>query len=289
MEIAIAVIIILILGLVTSLIWAGGQKKKVDAAEQSKSQIKDKLEAEKQRSEQLTIELDQTAQSNDNAIQLLYLMTLSLQACGFALRRELDRSKHLDENYHKLVKAYDKLVGNYEDFREDIKSRARRRLVKKGVGIALTFVPGLAMIDILSDLGEILSVVTEADEAFEPLDIDLDDIQESGAYSNEASEVSDSGMPVGGTSFLPLIPKVQTGVEEISLQNVSVESTTQDPSDLDDFVENILTFMEDSVGFLTDDEYLKVIAEMIDNLQKLDYELRYPSDTAQNRRQRRRK
>ena len=37
--------------------------------------------------------------------------------------------------------------------------------LKKVSEIALAFVPGLALIDILSDLGDILSVATEADEA----------------------------------------------------------------------------------------------------------------------------
>ena len=158
--------------------------------------------------------------------------------------------------------------------------------MKKGVGIALAFVPGLALIDILSDLADILSVATEVDEEFGMLNIDSDNIQESGASSNEALEVSDTSMPIEGISFLPLIPKVQTGVEEISRRNVNVESTTQNPSDLDDFIWNILTFMKDLVEeLLTDDKHLeaiveKAIVEMINNLQKLDYNLRYPSSTA---------
>ena len=57
------------------------------------------------------------------------------------------------------------LLVTMKNFSDDVKSKARRRLVKKGVRIVLAFVPGLALIDILGDLGDILDVATEADEA----------------------------------------------------------------------------------------------------------------------------
>ncbi len=237
------------------------------------------------RSTGLETELQQVGQSNNNAIQLLYLTTLSLQACGFALRRELDRSKRLDENYRNLAEAYNGLVDDYGNFRDDVSSRAKRRMVKKGVGFALAFIPGLALIDILSDLGDIISVVSEAEEAVDVLDVDIDSIHESVESSGEEVEVSESGKPIEGVSFLPLIPNAQTGVEETVQENVSIESTTRDPSNLDAFVTDILKFMKDLVNSLTEDEHRAAIAEMINNLQELDYKLRYPCKTDDKRTQ----
>ena len=345
MEFIIAAMVILIVGLVVSLIWGGGLKKELGAANRRSRELADErddanrrstqlegerneviqhsaqLESERndanrrstqlqserddahrrsaqlqsdlntarQQNSELQSERDQIAQSNDNAIRLLYLTTLSLQACGIALRRELDRSKRLGENYRNLANAYNQLVGHYEDFREDIKSKARQRLVRKGIGVALAFIPGLALIDILGDLGEILDVATEADEAVDVLDVNLDDIDKSAASSSEVPEISDTGMPIEGVSFLPLIPRAQNGVEETLQQNISMERTTRDPSDLDAFVVDILQYMKALVNSLTDDEHRRAIAEMINNLQEMDYKLRYPGRTDKNRLQRKRK
>lgn len=359
MEFIIAAMVILIVGLVVSLIWGGGLKKELGAANrrsreladerddanrrstqlegerneviqhsaqleserndanrrstqfqserddahrrsaqlqsdlntvtQRNAQLQNDLNTARQQNSELQSERDQIAQSNDNAIRLLYLTTLSLQACGIALRRELDRSKRLGENYRNLANAYNQLVGHYEDFREDIKSKARQRLVRKGIGVALAFIPGLALIDILGDLGEILDVVNEADAAIEVLDVDVDSIDKSVESSSEAPEISDTGMPIEGVSFLPLIPRAQNGVEETLQQNISMERTTRDPSDLDAFVADILQYMKALVNSLTDDEHRKAIAEMINNLQEMDYKLRYPGRTDKNRLQRKRK
>ena len=255
------------------------------AEEQRSAQLESERNDAKRRSTELETELQQVAQSNNNAIQLLYLTTLSLQACGFALRRELDRSKRLDENYRNLAEAYNGLVDDYGNFRDDVSSRAKRRMVKKGVGFALAFIPGLALIDILSDLGDIISVVSEAEEAVDVLDVDIDSIHESVESSGEEVEVSESGKPIEGISFLPLIPNAQTGVEETVQENVSIESTTRDPSNLDAFVTDILKFMKDLVNSLTEDEHRAAIAEMINNLQELDYKLRYPCKTDDKRTQ----
>ena len=262
-----------------------GLDSQLSAEKQHSADLDSKLKAEEQRSTELETELQQVAQSNNNAIQLLYLTTLSLQACGFALRRELDRSKRLDENYRNLAEAYNGLVDDYGNFRDDVSSRAKRRMVKKGVGFALAFIPGLALIDILSDLGDIISVVSEAEEAVDVLDVDIDSIHESVESSGEEVEVSESGKPIEGVSFLPLIPNAQTGVEETVQENVSIESTTRDPSNLDAFVTDILKFMKDLVNSLTDDEHRAAIAEMINNLQELDYKLRYPCKTDDKRTQ----
>ena len=209
------------------------------------------------------------------------------------LRRELDRTKLLDENYRNLEDAYKDLVDTYNNFSEDVKSKARRRLVRRGFGAVLAFVPGLALIDILGDLGDILDIATDADEEVDELNlVKAENIDASVRASSEALEVSDTGMPIEGVSFLPLIPKAQSGVEESLQQNVSTENTMRTPSDLDAFVADILQFMEDLVNSLKNDkpdEHRKAITEMINNLQKLGYKLHYPSPTTQNRRQRGRK
>ncbi len=262
-------------------------------AKRLSTQLDSKLKAEEQRSTELETELQQVAQSNNNAIQLLYLSTLSLQACGIALRRELDRSKGLDEEYRSLANRYNDLLDNYQDFSEDIKSKARQRLVRRGLGVALAFIPGLALIDILGDLGDILDVATEADEEVDGWDpVGSDDIIRSVEPASVAPEVSETGMPVEGISLLPFVPKAQTGIEDTLPQTVSAESTTQGPSNLDTFVTDMLRYMKDLVNSLKSTgkhQEAAAITKMINNLQKLGYTLRYPGPTHPNRRQRKSK
>ena len=261
-------------------------QSQLNTAEKDITDLQSQLNAEKEHSANLQSQLNQTTQNYNDAIYLLYLSTLSLQACGIALRRELDRSKRLDEEYRGLADRYNDLLANYQDFSEDVKSKARQRLVRRGIGVVLAFVPGLALIDILGDLGDILDVATEADAAVDGLyPVASDDIVKSAASSSETPEVSESGMPIEGVSFLPLIPRAQTGIEGTLQQNVSMERTTREPSDLDAFVADILQYMKALVNSLTDDEHREAIVEMINNLQKLGYKLPYPSPTIQNRRE----
>ena len=265
----------------------------LNVEKQRSAQLESERNDANRRSTELETELQQVAQSNNNAIQLLYLSTLSLQACGIALRRELDRSKGLDEEYRSLANRYNDLLDNYQDFSEDIKSKARQRLVRRGLGVALAFIPGLALIDILGDLGDILDVATEADEEVDGWDpVGSDDIIRSVEPASVAPEVSETGMPVEGISLLPFVPKAQTGIEDTLPQTVSVESTTQGPSNLDTFVTDMLKYMKDLVNSLKSTgkhQEAAAITKMINNLQKLGYTLRYPGPTTQNRRQRKSK
>ena len=238
--------------------------------------------------EQLEDKLNQTAQSYNDAVQILYLSTLSLQACAIVLRNEMNHSQYLEEEFRKLADRYNDLLDNYQDFSEDVKSKARRRLVRKGIGVALAFVPGLPLIDILGDLGEILNVATEADAAVDGWDtVASDDIVKSVKPSSVAPEVSDTGMPVEGISLLPFVPKAQIGIEETLPQSFSAGSTAQDLLNLDTFVTDILEYMKDLVNSLKNTDRhqeAEAITKMINNLRKLGYKLHDSRPTTPNRR-----
>ena len=312
----IGIIICLIIGLAAALIWGVRLKKKHDVVSRHSTQLEDDIEDRKRhdatltterdtakklniqlegerndanrRSERLETERNQIAQNYNDAIQLLYLSTLSLQACGIALRRALNRSKYLDKQYRGLADKYNELLDNYLDFSEKIKSKARQRLVRRGIGVALTFVPGLALIDILGDLGDILDVATEADAVVDGWDpVVSDDVVKSVEPSSVAPKVSDTGMPVEGIGLLPFVPKAQIGIEDTLPQSISAEGTTQSLSNLDTFVTDILKYMKDLVNSLKNTDKhqeAEAITKMINNLQKLGYKLRDPIPTTSNRR-----
>ena len=72
-------------------------------------------------------------------------------------------------------------------------------------------------------------------------------------------------------------------------QNLSIESTTHGPSNLDAFAADILQYMKDLLNSLPPNEQQEAIDNMINNLQEFDYKLIYPSRTDKNSLQRKSK
>ena len=221
-------------------------------------------------------------------MQVLHLAALALQVCGVILQRELIRARRLDENCRKLKKGYEALKDSYEAFHEEVESKTRRRLVRKGVGVALSFIPGLGLIDILSDLGDVLDVATEVGEEISELDMELTHVPEPVEVFGDAGD-SESEIPIGEAAFLPLIPNAQIGVKEVLLENVDPENTTPDPSDLDNFFRDTLQRMEDLIQSWTEDKRREAIVEIITNLREFDYQLRYPISTSKDQHRRKSK
>ncbi len=95
--------------------------------------------------------------SSRKALWLLYLFEVSLQASVSALYSERLRSKGLQDTCRETI-------NRYEEFREEVQGKVKKRLVRKGIGAALSFVPGLALVDILSDLADMDSGVEDAND-----------------------------------------------------------------------------------------------------------------------------
>ena len=102
-------------------------------------------EALVEENENLVENLNRVIESNENALWLFYLSRIVFQVCITVLNEELQRFKHLQENY--------------DDFADRVAAATRQRRVRRGVTALLGFIPGG---NLLGLLGDFLDVVGDA-------------------------------------------------------------------------------------------------------------------------------
>ena len=207
---------------------------------QDRSRLRSDLENASQRNEELgqevttlTGSLVEVSQSNENALWLLYLSEQSLQSCGGALLSEQHRSKHLigihqglEQNYETLHQGYSKTAAAYGAFREKVQRKARQRLVKKGIGVVLSFVPGVGLIEVLSDLGEIASTAADAADTTDEIRDTLNELPDPGELSTDATFEPLSFSTDGEEMPTGLTPEAQDAVNEVLAQSLSEAGET---------------------------------------------------------------
>ena len=197
-------------------------------------------------------------ESRKKALWLLYLFELSLQASISTLYNERVRSEGLQN-------ACQEIINEYRGFREDVQERVKKRLVLKGIGAALSFVPGLALVDVLSDLADIGSDVEDADDkikaaeaAFDKFSTDVgmefadisSDDEISIALTQDEQEVFRDTFKWNINSDLKLLDAstVSSRVKD-AIQNVGDSEliTSGTDEDIKDVIEEILREVESCV------------------------------------------
>ena len=195
-------------------------------------------EAEEQRSDLL--------QCNKKTRWILYLSMASLQGTGVTLLEEQKKMIDLREKHIGVIR-------NYKDLREDVKSKATRRLAKKAGEVILSFVPGLSMIPLLSDMGEILEAVSAADDVVGDLD-EGPDIE--GADTN--------------VTLSTLTPRVRHSITDVLQQNMSMENADAELKS-DAFNTFAVPSVRDTGNFIESElaeEYPESIRVTIDDLEE---------------------
>lgn len=230
-------------------------------AEREKAKILADAESEKQR----------ILENRRNALWLLYLSELSLQASVSALHREQQRSASLKESHQGTLNKYGK-------FAEKVQNSAKRRLVGKGVGAALSLVPGLGLFEVAKDLIEIAS---EAEETSEEIKTVTDAFTElSSDVETEFSNIStDDEVPIA------LTQDKQNVFKEAFEQNVGSDLDTLNASSLESCVKDTVLNMGDSetVQSMTDEEQDDAIEEI---LRKVEDVVKDASRDHQDRKER---
>lgn len=229
--------------------------------QQRRAELEDELAAEQQRNAILTTERDQeretnarltgslveVSQSNENALWLLYLSEQSLQSCGGALLSEQHRYQGLEENYETLHRGYRKTADDYGAFRKEVQSKAKKRLVKKGIGVALSFLPGVGLIDVLSDLGEIAITAGAAAEATDELRDTLNELPDPGELPTEGEFEPLSFSTDGEEIPAGLTPEAQDTVNEVLAQSLSEAGETPSPNAFSAFALGAIQRLESQV------------------------------------------
>ena len=254
---------------------------------QHRAELETELAQEHRRCEHLETNLAQVAQSNQAALWGLYLCEVSLQVCGAALQNESSRSNQLIENYHGLERnyqglreKYEETVQTYGDFRDEVQRKARRRMVRKGIGVALALIPGAGLIDLLSDLGEIASaagdVALDADEITSALGEAQEAVDRSGAEVKtlEASEFLSVSTGPDAMPIVALTPEAESKARVTLEQELEPDTGPLVPTTPPPFVAEIIQRTEELVDSVSEDERRRamVIAKTANNFQQLGIE-----------------
>ena len=193
--------------------------------------------------------------SRKKALWLLYLSEVSLQASVSILHSERVR-------FTRLKTICQENLGEYSEFRDKIQETSKRRLVTKGMGVALGFVPGLGLIQVLSDLIDIGTDVEDASEWIQTTEEVLGKFSGSGGV--EFSDISTDGeIPIA------LTQDKQSVFKEAFEQNIGSYLETLNASNLDSCVNDAIQNMDDSesIKSMTEDERDDAIAEILEKVK----------------------
>lgn len=221
-------------------IWRLSENK----AKREKQNILDAAEREK----------DIILKSRGKVLWLLYLSEISLQASVSALYGEQVRSKG-------LKKDFEETVNKYQEFHTNVQTRAKRRLVNRGIGTALSLVPGLGLLDLLTDLVDINNDVEGATEGIDFAKEALNRF--SSGVETEFSHISnDDEIPI------TLTPDEQRVFKETFEQNIgSVE--TLNASTLNSCVKGTIRDMEssESIQLMAEEEREAAVAKIFEKVE----------------------
>lgn len=199
----------------------------VESLEKTRADLDRDLAQEKQRNETLSRNLVDVSQSNENALWLLYVSEQSLKFCGAELYRERSRATNLEKVYR--------------EFCEEVRSKAKRRAVKKGATAILSIIPGLGVIGVFSDLDEAVSAAAEA-------------AGEIASGISEAIPELPSGIWQEGSAIREGLEQNQVEINQLVF------------SDPENFVTTVLERVNDVVEPIMKDERVKAIKNIVDLL-----------------------
>lgn len=228
--------------------------------QQQRAELEDELASERQRNARLTGSLVEVSQSNANALWLLYLSEQSLQSCGGALLSEQHRYQGLEQDYKTLHQGYSKTADAYRAFRKKVQDQARKRLVKKGFGVVLSFVPGVGLFDVLSDLGEIVRTVADTADTTDEIRDTLNELPDPGELSTEGEFAPLSFSTDGEEIPTGLTPEAQNTVNEVLAQSLSEAGETPSPDAFSAFALGAIQRLESQVDLEQNEGIQKAMA-----------------------------
>ena len=232
-----------------------------------------------------TTQLNEVSVSNENALKLLHLFEVSLQLTAFALYSEMSRAKRLGVENRKFDAAYKNLRGVYEDLhaeykaifddyadlREKIDRKAKGRLVRSGVGVVLSLIPGVGVLQLAADLIELVDFASDLSEntadfctLLSAADLyittsnvweDFDDYKSIKSLQPDISSDQDREK---------VEQESQTLFKEAFMENLAQDDKEPDASDFDHFLMAIIQRMENLVASVTEGARRNVRSGIVD-------------------------
>lgn len=233
-----------------------GLSREIRSLEKAKADLDGDLKQEQQQNETLK-------KTKAEALWILYLLRLSLIASLLRLSQEQTRFMRLDKSYRELekvhadlsrryrdtVEAHNKTAKEYSKFRNEVQSKAQRRVATKAGSAALSLIPGFGLLDLLINLGEILEAITDTDEIVEAIEERLR------AAQGFAESLNDIGQGDFDAS-LPDLHLPDLGIDAANPSAVSEESVRRTVQSLEQHLPEMLKTPEwnwDQIDTLTGD------------------------------------
>ena len=241
----------------------------LDEARTEISNLTEQLDEARTEISSRTTQLSEVSASNENALKLLHLFEVSLQLTAFALYSEMSRAKRLGVENRKFDAAYKNLRGVYEDLhaeykaifddyadlREKIDRKAKGRLVRSGVGVVLSLIPGVGLLQLAADLIELVDFASDLSENTADFCTLLSAAE---LYITSSSVWEDFDAYKSIKSLQPDISsdqdrekveqESQTVFKEAFMENLAQDDKEPDASDFDHFLMAIIQRMENLVA-----------------------------------------
>ena len=240
-------------------------KTQLDTANAEKDELQVQLNAVEIQRDTFKTQLDTAEIEKKGALWLLYLSEVSLLASVSVLYSERRRCTNLEHNSKKTLKSY-------QEFHKNVKARAETRLIRKGAAVAMSFIPGLGLLDILGDIGEILSEADDASGFIGEMSGTLKTLTtgSTGIAIGFAQPTIDDDLPAD------LITDVhrtfKESFEEEFKENISAYDSDEllDASKLKDFVTNTIQSMEDlgTVKPMSEKERQMIIERILERVNE---------------------
>ncbi len=216
-----------------------------------------KLEKAKKEKKYIRNQLDTANTEKKDALWLLYLSEISLLASVSVLYSERRRFYNLKHNSDETLK-------NYQAFHENVKRQTEMRLIRKGTKVALSFIPGLGLLDILDDIGEILSDADKASDFISKMSGTLETLTtgSSGVAIGFIHSTTDDDNDISADVIKDVHSTFQESFEEFEDNiNASDSDELMDASKLKTFVADTIQSMDnlDTVKSIPEGERQMII------------------------------
>ena len=224
----------------------------LDVANRNNREFQDQLDVANSEIDNLKIRLADTEAAKRDAQWLSHLSMVTLQSTVGVLCSARRRSTRLE-------KARDQTMDNYRKFYEKVKEQAEARLVRKGVAVVLSFVPGLGLLDIAADVGETILDVSDASEGIDAVSDAFEEFSDGIAIDFPEPMTDDDLIQDAQRTF-------RDSFEETFREDIAPDCVgALDGAKLETFLTNMLQSTGDLIIKSVEEAYLNGVFEKIDD------------------------
>ena len=213
--------------------------------------------------------LTNVEEDKEAALWQLYLSEVSLLTSVSALYNE--RRRFVD-----LKEISDETLRSYQEFLKNLKQQTERRLIRRGVAVVMSFVPGIGLLDVLGDVGEISDSAGNASESIDEMPGEIEKLAEipSKLPFNESTIDDDTPFDLienAHTTFQKSFKNEFVEFDEnVVGASASEEQMNVDASELRTFVDDTIQSTQDlePIKSITDEERQKIIDRTLNRVRK---------------------